>query len=192
MNDTALETRGGLPADLTELLRLYPREAWQGHENLGGMAQFWLQRHGMFRDLGAALNEAVAGWRDERIETGAFVQFFVPRLNFFLGQLEGHHQIEDHHYFPVFRRAEPRLDRGFDILDSDHHVIHAALQSNADAANVLLQALQAGGDQLKRAGDAYAGESGQLVAMLMRHLDDEEDLIIPVILERGEEALGVG
>jgi hypothetical protein len=26
---------------------------------------------------------------------------------------------------------------------------------------------------------------------LVRHLDDEEDLIVPLILERGEDALGV-
>jgi hypothetical protein len=26
---------------------------------------------------------------------------------------------------------------------------------------------------------------------LMRHLDDEEDLIVPLILDRGEDALGV-
>lgn len=191
MSETELDTRPGLPADLRVLLERYPREDWQTHENLGGMAQFWLQRHDMFRDLGGMLEGAVGEWRNERIETGAFVQFFVPRLNFFLGQLEGHHQIEDHHYFPVFRRAEPRLDRGFDILDSDHHVIHAALEANAGAANGLLQAIQEGGDRLKRAGDAYAGECGRLVAMLMRHLDDEEDLIIPVILDQGERKIGV-
>ncbi|MFP1633301.1 hemerythrin domain-containing protein [Zhengella sp. ZM62] len=191
MSETELQTRLGLPDDLRVLLARYPREDWQAHENLGGMAQFWLQRHDMFRDLGGMLEGAVGEWRNGRIETGAFVQFFVPRLNFFLGQLEGHHQIEDHHYFPVFRRAEPRLDRGFDILDRDHHVIHAALEANAGAANSLLQAIQEGGDRLKRAGDVYAGECGRLVAMLMRHLDDEEDLIIPVILDQGERRIGV-
>ena len=40
------------------------------------------------------------------------------------------------------------------------------------------------------AADAYAGENERLVAMLARHLEDEEDLIIPLILERGEHAFG--
>ncbi len=31
-----------------------------------------------------------------------------------------------------------------------------------------------------------------LVAMLARHLEDEEDLIVPLILERGEGAFGIG
>jgi hypothetical protein len=30
-----------------------------------------------------------------------------------------------------------------------------------------------------------------LVAMLLRHLEDEEDLIVPVILDRGEASLGL-
>ena len=41
------------------------------------------------------------------------------------------------------------------------------------------------------AADAYARENEALLAMLLRHLDDEEDLIIPLILDRSEEGLGV-
>lgn len=184
--------RTGLPEDLRELLARYPRSDWGHHANLGAMAQFWLQRHAMFREFGAMLQNSVGDWREGRIETEAFVRFFMPRLNRFLGELEGHHSIEDHHYFPVFRAAEPRLVRGFDLLDSDHHVIHEALHANAHAANALIAALANGGDGLRRAGDAHADENAKLIAMLMRHLEDEEDLIIPVILDRGEAELGIG
>ncbi len=47
-------------------------------------------------------------------------------------------------------------------------------------------------DTLRSRGDAYAAASGALLKGLIRHLDDEEDLIVPLILERGEDALGVG
>ena len=184
--------RTGLPDDLKALLERYPRSDWATHENLGAMARFWLERHAMFRDLGAMLQGSIGEWREGRIDSNGFAGFFMPRLNFFLGQLEGHHSIEDHHYFPVFRAAEPSLARGFDLLDHDHHVIHEALHANAGAANAFIAALGAGGDALKRTGEHHAEENTRLIAMLMRHLDDEEDLIIPVILERGEEALGVG
>lgn len=188
--DSGLATRGGLPDDLKYLLARYPRSDWAAHENVGGMASFWLQRHGMFRELGTMLTGAIADFREERTDARAFAGFFVPRLNFFLGNLEGHHQIEDAHYFPVFARAEPRLKRGFDILDADHHLIHDGLLQNAEAANGFLRALEEGGDALKRASDAYADANESLVAMLGRHLDDEEDLIIPLILDRGDQALG--
>ena len=43
-----------------------------------------------------------------------------------------------------------------------------------------------------RAGDAYASAGQALLRKLGRHLEDEEDLIIPLILDRGEGPLGVG
>ena len=195
MNDSSdlhLERRPGLPQDLRYLVAKYPREDWQAHENLHGMASMWLQRHDMFRELGGILTGAIGDYREGRSDAKAFAGFFAPRLQFFLGQLDGHHNVEDHHYFPVFARAEARLKRGFDILDGDHHMIHEALERNAESANGFLRALQEDADRQRYAADAYAGENERLVAMLARHLEDEEDLIIPLILDRGDRALGIG
>ena len=180
-----LENRAGLPEDLLFLLAKYPREDWQVHDNIHGLASMWLERHDMFRELGGLLEGAIAEHREGKTTPDAFARFFAPRLRFFLGQLNGHHAIEDEHYFPLFAKAESRLAHGFDILDSDHHVIHDALERNADTANTFLRALQQDADARRFAADAYADENARLVAMLRRHLADEEDLIIPLILERG-------
>ena len=185
-----LERRDGLPADLLYLLAKYPRESWAGHDNIHGLASMWLQRHDMFRELGGVLTTAIAEYREGRNDARAFAGFFAPRLEFFLGQLNGHHQVEDLHYFPAFARAENRLKRGFDILDGDHHRIHDALETNAETANAFLRALGGGEDRQRFAADAYAGQNERLVAMLARHLDDEEDLIVPLILDRGEHGIG--
>jgi hypothetical protein len=61
----------------------------------------------------------------------------------------------------------------------------------AETANALLQALQGDAERLRYCSDEYADASGVLLKGLIRHLDDEEDLIVPLILDRGEEALGV-
>lgn len=185
-----LERRTGLPADLLKLLETYPRETWAGHDNIHGLASMWLQRHDMFRDIGGMLTAAIADYREERTDARAFARFFAPRLEFFLAQLNGHHQVEDMHYFPVFARAESRLKRGFAILDRDHHLIHEALELNAETANAFLRALGEDEDRRRFAADAYAAQNERLVAMLARHLDDEEDLIVPLILDRGEHGLG--
>lgn len=190
--DTSLFTRHGLPADLRFLAEKYPREEWLAHVNIAGMASMWLQRHAMFRELGGMLSGGIAEHREGRLDALDFARWFAPRLRYFLRQLEGHHHVEDHQYFPVFAEAEKRLKRGFDILDGDHHMIHEALDRNAATANDFLRALTAGGDRVRFAADAYAGENAKLVAMLTRHLDDEEDLIIPLILDRGDRALGIG
>jgi hypothetical protein len=219
---------------LQDLLACYPRDVWQGHANLGEMAKFWLARHDMFRELGSALDGALAQFRTGAVPAGAFAEFFAPRLQFMLTQIEQHHHVEDAHYFPIFRAAERKLGKGFDLLDADHHVIHAAIGESAQAANDFLRALfEAQSDRMEsslfrgagevrepgiqtearnlrldsgsapsarpgmtgallRASDAYADVNARLLKILTRHLADEEDLIVPLILERGERKLGVG
>jgi iron-sulfur cluster repair protein YtfE (RIC family) len=191
----ALARRSGWPEDLRVLLARSPREQWQGHANLGEMARFWLSRHDMFRELATMIQAIEAQFRDGALSPAEFPRQFVPRLQFLLSQLGVHHQIEDLHYFPIFRAADKRLARGFDVLEGDHHAIHEDMAATADTANALLRALSANlagdADALRRCGDAYAAASGALLKGLIRHLDDEEDLIVPLILDRGEAALGV-
>jgi hypothetical protein len=38
--------------------------------------------------------------------------------------------------------------------------------------------------------DAYAVEAESLLKGLMRHLEDEEDLLIPLLLDQGEAKFG--
>jgi hemerythrin-like domain-containing protein len=187
----ALAHRSGWPEDLRVLLARYPREQWDTHANLGGMARFWLSRHAMFRELSSAIENITASFRSGRLAPAEFARSFVPRLQFMLDQLNVHHQIEDLHYFPIFQAADARLARGFDVLEGDHHHIHADMARTAETANALLQALRSPADTLRRCSDDYADASGVLLKGLLRHLDDEEDLIVPLILDRGEQALGV-
>lgn len=188
----ALASRSGWPDDLRVLIAQFPREQWDGHANLGAMARFWLSRHDMFRELSATIGETTAQFRSGTMLPAEFPRQMVPRLQFLLQQLNVHHQIEDLHYFPIFRAAEERLARGFDVLEGDHHAIHADMAATADAANALLRAMAGDSGTLTRCSDAYATASGALLKGLIRHLDDEEDLIVPLILDRGEDALGVG
>ncbi|MBL8582827.1 MAG: hemerythrin domain-containing protein [Rhizobiaceae bacterium] len=183
----ALDLRAGLPAELLFLLAEYPRESWSGHENIAGMANMWLQRHEFFRRMGAMLTQGMGEYREGRLAAPAFGQWFAPRIGMFLGELEGHHNIEDHHYFPAFARAEPRLRHGFDILDADHHLIHDALERSAASTDDFLATLRQDADRQRFAADVLVDENARLVALLARHLSDEEDLIIPLILDRGDQ-----
>ncbi|MFA6153545.1 hemerythrin domain-containing protein [Mesorhizobium sp.] len=189
--NSLLVERAGLPEDLRWLAEKYPREHWQDHGNIHGIATMWLQRHDMFRELGQMLTTGIGDYREGRLTAPDFARWFTPRLNHFFGHLDGHHNVEDHHYFPAFAKAETRLKRGFEILDADHHTIHEGLERNAEAANAFIKTLQENEDRQRFAADAYADENSRLIAMLARHLADEEDLIIPLILDRGDRALGV-
>jgi len=77
---------------------------------------------------------------------------------------------------------DARLEAGFDLLDFDHHALDAGLNALTVAANDVLRTL--GTDaralepsaRLKRKLDAFG-------RFLDRHLTDEEELVVPVILE---------
>lgn len=183
-DEFTLAARNGLPEDLLHLRAKYPRDTWTGNENLGEWVQFWLGRHGMFRELGAMMTDACEQLQGERISAGEFVPWLTPRLEFFFGHLDLHHKIEEFHIFPAFARAEPALQRGFTLLESDHQEIH-----------VLVDALQAATTRLvaaeETAGEDTTRELGALLRGLMAHLDDEEDLIVPIVLDHTEATLGL-
>lgn len=178
-----------LPDDIAYLRAKYPRETWDQHRNFGQTAQFWLQMHDMFRELGGMLKSATARFREGGIDPADFQRFFAPRLRYFLGHLEGHHNVEDYNYFPLFRSHDKRLIVGFDLLEEDHHVIHEQLAKAAESGQAFLAALHVEGDARRFAADAYADSSDKLLDWLLRHLDDEEDLVVPSILEHSEQAL---
>ncbi len=179
-----LFVRRGLPEDLQFLKVRYPRDSWRRPGALSAMSRFWLQRHNFFRQLSEQLSGSISNLREGEIDPKPFAEWFAPRLQYLLSDLEAHHNIEDVHYFPMFRAAEPRLQRGFEILDSDHHVIHGLLEDNAVAVKHFLESLDKGGDTMLFAAEAYGKKADRLVAGLMRHLEDEEDLIIPLVLDR--------
>ncbi len=187
-----LDRRTGWPADLCVLLDRHPRETWLGYPNLGALCRFWLERHAMFRELAGALAQGAEALREGQVDAGAFQPWFAPRMRFFLQQLHHHHLIEDHDYFPVFMAAETRLVRGFEVLEADHGAIDAAIRELAGASDALLRALHQPAADLAGASAGLGGLLPRFQGKLERHLDDEEDLIMPLILERSEAGLGVG
>ena len=186
-----LDTRSGWPDDLCIFLDQYPRAAWLKHRNFGERMRFWMGVHNGFRDLGNALQSATAGFREGEVTADRFREWFAPRLNYLLSHLHTHHHIEDFEYFPILAAAEPRLARGFEVLESDHESIHATIADLAAAANHFIATDVGHRDAILQSGERYADASDRLIGQLMRHLDDEEDLIVPLVLDRGEEPLGI-
>jgi hemerythrin-like domain-containing protein len=186
----SLPDRPGLSSDIAYLRAAYPQPTWRTHGNFGELAAFWLQVHESLREQGAALQQVLAGFREGRSDAATFQRLFVPRLNHFLQHLNGHHQIEDAAYFPKFRALDPRMTPGFDLLEHDHAIIHDALTASVDTARALLAALSGADDTRRSATDRHAGAAGRLHTLLARHLSDEEELVIPAMLEHGERSVG--
>lgn len=185
-----LSDRTGLSADVAYLREAYPQPQWRAHSNFGELASFWLQVHDSLRQQGGELARLTTALRAGAVATADFQRAFVPRLNHFLQHLDGHHRIEDSAYFPRFRALDPRMLPGFALLENDHEIIHAALLASVDSARALIAALAAPGDAGRFAADTHAAAADRLAALLDRHLADEEELVIPAMLEHGERSIG--
>lgn len=183
MADTlTLDTRDGLPDALRVLLHDFPRGTWPDHDNFAGLVAFWLDRHLMFRKLMTALIDDAELAIDRRIDARTHAAKLSRHGSMLLQNLHGHHQIEDHHYFPILAAREPVINKGFELLDSDHHAMDGLLNRFADGANAVIQG--------KTEAGVFREDLLSFRAMLDRHLIDEEELVVPVILKHGPSGLG--
>lgn len=165
---------------MRRLLAERPRDSW-ADPALPEMARFWLHMHDGFRGQTVRMAELVRrGETDARAVHAPLIQ----TLGGFLQHLDGHHRIESGRYFPMFRRAEPRVAEGLDLLDRDHDAIHAYIEALHRSGLAYHQAVgteSQATDELARFGDTLSAASGPLT----RHLDDEEEIVIPLIALQG-------
>ncbi|MEJ6403366.1 hemerythrin domain-containing protein [Yoonia sp. 2307UL14-13] len=187
--DLTLETRQGLPDALRVLLAEYPRIGWERDPGFDGLIRFWLDRHVMFRRILDTLRQGTEALIDKDDSPERY-RILVSRYGgMFVNGLHEHHTIEDTHYFPRLAQRDTRVARGFDILDRDHHAIDADLNAFVAGANaVMMQAEDR--DALQNAAGAFRDQLISLERNLNRHLLDEEDLIVPIILKYGTKGLG--
>ena len=187
-NGLGLTERAGLPEALRVLLAEYPRTGWAAHANFQGTVAFWLDRHMMFRKLSDHLREDAEAMLDGRMDAGAYAGRMARLAEMLVSQLHGHHQIEDQHYFPVLQRQDSRVARGFEILDRDHHDLDGLLERFVGAANGALHKVD-DDPEFRGAVGAFHETVVGFDGFLRRHLTDEEELVVPVILRYGAAAL---
>lgn len=185
--DLTLETRDGLPDALRVLLQEHPREAWEADPNFHGLVSFWLDRHMMFRKLATLMQDETRALLEGNAPAERFARATGHYGGMFVNQLHGHHQIGDHHYFPLLAQKDARIIKGFDLLDSDHHALDGHLNRFVEQANAAIRG--AAGDDPRKAAEAFLSATEAMDRLLRRHLDDEEDLIVPVILKYGTAGL---
>ncbi len=167
-----------LTPDLLYLRERWPREAWASLPS-GSLAKTWLAMHDSLREGQAMLERLATHWQLKMIDAETFRARALPVLRQHLGHLHGHHRLEDTHYFPQFRRIEPRLEKGFDLLERDHTELNQAIHAMEDLSRQLaapLDASSAAQPELQMAQALHRAGT-----LLRRHLTDEEDLVIPLL-----------
>ncbi|SEM70154.1 Hemerythrin HHE cation binding domain-containing protein [Loktanella fryxellensis] len=189
MTDLTLEHRDGLPDALRVLLDAYPRQGWTQHTQFDGLISFWLDRHLMFRRLLSEMQSNTEALLDRKIEVASFANKISRYGGQLVNGLHDHHTIEDTYYFPKLQARDTRIARGFDILDADHHALDGHLSAFVAGANGLLTRLDDRGVVQDNAA-TFKAALNDMDRLLNRHLTDEEDLVVPVMLKYGSSDLG--
>jgi hypothetical protein len=113
----------------------------------------------------------------------------MPHKNFsrstqnWLGaQPYGHHTWKDRQFFPELSSADLRSERGLDLLEKDHEVLDDILDRFTRASNRYLKLLDLDPTSAEQElGDMHTAGC-HIQSLLSRHLQDEEDMIVPIIL----------
>ncbi|MCV0423953.1 MAG: hemerythrin domain-containing protein [Roseibium sp.] len=171
-----------MPASMRTLLDDYPRDSWEAHPGFKEKTRHWLGAHLMFRRLG----ELVRVETERYLDKSRAPDDFAARLSYYgnalVNNLHGHHGWEDHSYFPELSAADPRFDAGLEILEKDHQELDRVLDSFAGSANRAIKLIQLDETQAGEEAAKLHGLSETIEAFLERHLSDEEELAVPIIL----------
>lgn len=181
----ALATRSGLSKPLRVLLAKHPREGWETNVRFYGLSSFWIERHGMFRQMSATLESDALAMQEGLMEPHSYGRKLSRLAGSMVQNLHGHHQIEDQQYFPLLAKRDGRLRRAFAMLDKDHHVLDGLIDRFITDSNTVLEGLMT-----EKPVDGLLGRYqpmlNRFTTLIERHLFDEEEIIVPVLLEYGD------
>lgn len=182
MLDTYTIRQDEMPKEMRFLLNQYPRDAWDAHPGFKEKTRHWLGAHQMFRRV----SERVRLDAEALLNKDMTLDDYAGRLSFYggnlVGNLHGHHGWEDHSYFPELSAADARFDAGLKVLEKDHADLDKVLDDFTRQANRVIKLAHLDEAQAYEEAASVHQTSAVIEAFLKRHLGDEEELAVPIIL----------
>ncbi len=190
-----VEQRSALSAELQRVLtdlqkQSGTRDEWPHHQRFAGEAEFWLQVHKALLGAAAELPQRCAALilvLDDPTER----KKQLTQLSQLGGQLihhaHTHHHVEDHHFFPVFKRAYPNLNHHIELLDGDHQVLTEVLDQ-LESAFKAMPVIKNEEDKKEQSllsvkTEALYHSATRLDRLFSQHIGDEEEICIPALLQ---------
>ncbi len=84
--------------------------------------------------------------------------------------------------FPELSAADPRFDLGLEILEKDHQDLDQVLDRFSTVANRIIQLIQIDEAAARDEAQQLHDSSQAIQALVARHLSDEEELAVPIII----------
>ena len=151
------------------------------------MLRFWLNKHKEFNTVCQALNECMSSVKNDATDSNLFRANIKPKVDWLIINFNEHHHIEDHFVFPALRGLAPALKPQFDRLDSDHSLLNTNLEKLAGISKQYIHSEDS--MSLTKLNTEFTTALIQLTRKLQEHLSDEEDLVVPLFLEYGENRI---
>lgn len=171
-----------MPPEMQMLLHDYPRDRWESHPGFREKTRNWLGAHQMFRRLSDIVRKETETYLDKNREGNDFAGRLSHYGGVLVGNLHGHHGWEDRSYFPELSAADPRFDRGLEILEQDHATLDRFLDELTISANRTIKLVQLDEAQAREEASKLRDGAEVIEKLLCRHLSDEEELAVPIIL----------
>ena len=171
-----------MPSKMHVLLEQYPREVWDQHPGFKDRTQQWLRAHQSFRMMAKSLEDDAEALLDRSMDAKSYRSRLYRYGGTLIGNLQGHHAWEDHEYFPELSSADDRFGLGLEILEKDHQDLDVVLKEFIAAGNRAFAVSD--GDEQKfydAVGEVHP-IAETIGRFLTRHLGDEEELAVPIIL----------
>jgi iron-sulfur cluster repair protein YtfE (RIC family) len=178
----SIHTRDGWPSDTATLLADYPREAWPAHPHFAQSIRNWMGAHAGFRHYGRIVTDTTEHFIDRTVDPETYAERLAQVGGRLVGNLHGHHTWEDRSFFPEIREAEYRFDHGLETLEADHDVLDRTIETLTRQANRVIKLIQLDEGAARGEAASLHDSASQLEGFLSRHLTDEEDLIVPILL----------
>ncbi|MDJ0612704.1 MAG: hemerythrin domain-containing protein [Rhizobiaceae bacterium] len=171
-----------MPEAMRVLFAQYPRDEWEAHPGFKDKTRQWLNAHRGFRQLTEILNADAKELLDRNLDAAEYAARLSRYGNILVGNLHGHHAWEDHEYFPELSAADSRFDRGLEILEKDHAALDTVLHAFTNIGNRALRLETLDGKKLYEEVGNLQPVIEAIEKFLDRHLGDEEELAVPIIL----------
>ncbi len=182
MLDTHDIRTDNMPSEMQFLLEKYPPDSWEAHPGFKEKTRHWLGAYVMFRRLAHRVRQDTESYLDGNSDASDYASRLSYYGGLLVGNLHGHHGWEDHSYFPELSAADPRFDAGLEVLEKDHADLDVVLDAFTRTANRAIKLVQLDEAQAHDEVGLLHGTSQTIEAFLQRHLSDEEELAVPIIL----------
>lgn len=182
MTQHHIQTRAGLPSEMQALLRDLPRDDWPGHPHFRRPTAQWMRAHEGFRMLGAVLERDSERFLDGHLDGQVYARRVADLGHSLVRSLHGHHTWEDRTFFPELEAADPRFADGLAMLEADHVALDGLIDEVTHHGNRVVKLATLAPDQMREDAGPLRDVAERMNGFLDRHLTDEEDLVVPIVL----------